>query len=619
MSLSSLQKAFAGLRRRRTIVQPPSPAAVATHIRQIVEKPAADADLGSFALSAKDVDTVLDHVSRVRAALALNLLFLRAKGDIRALASLQAFIREAFDRPDGVVDFERLMEDVEASLRRRAVSAITARNPVLARAVNRMIGVPELFAEMKRVMDGAFGCTELATRESFDEQAYLAANPDVAAAVANGEIRSGRAHFLKHGEREGRVQWRSDPDPSESGMDLIYPIALCRHDASGCGVGSLLEGAPVNRDALLSAPLDGTFSISVVADRESHDASPSFIREISIGADLAKFRDLLESLAWTAPPIYLAAFRDACADIENGVVMFDGGNAWGDSCFTTILSPGGRRRAADIFPLAGRYARVRRAGEEVVLHADVPLMLCTSWASRCNYGHWLMNSLLSVYLVLDELKAGRLKLLCPPLTDRQRAEILALGAPAACIVESGARYVRSERLIYPSPLATFANMAPSGLSVDFLKLLKERVPPAEEGSGPERLFLSRMGFPSSRRMSNEEELAAALEKIGVRTVFTHRMTLGEQIRLMSGAKLVVGQFGAALWNAPFLPPGAHVVEIATSSYASNEYLYISHLCGLKFSRVMIESSLPERNARAGKDFDFEAPVDKIAALVRSLI
>jgi hypothetical protein len=40
---------------------------------------------------------------------------------------------------------------------------------------------------------------QLATKENFDERAYLAANPDVAAAVQRGDLASGRRHFQVYG------------------------------------------------------------------------------------------------------------------------------------------------------------------------------------------------------------------------------------------------------------------------------------------------------------------------------------------------------------------------------------------------------------------------------------
>ena len=39
----------------------------------------------------------------------------------------------------------------------------------------------------------------------FDEAGYLAANPDVAAAVASGQFESGRAHYESYGRQEGRA------------------------------------------------------------------------------------------------------------------------------------------------------------------------------------------------------------------------------------------------------------------------------------------------------------------------------------------------------------------------------------------------------------------------------
>lgn len=46
----------------------------------------------------------------------------------------------------------------------------------------------------------------LATSNNFDEAGYLAANPDVAAAVAQGNWASGLAHFREQGRQQGRRQ-----------------------------------------------------------------------------------------------------------------------------------------------------------------------------------------------------------------------------------------------------------------------------------------------------------------------------------------------------------------------------------------------------------------------------
>lgn len=46
----------------------------------------------------------------------------------------------------------------------------------------------------------------LVTEETFEESAYLASNPDVAAAVKRGDLESGRKHFKVFGHKEGRRQ-----------------------------------------------------------------------------------------------------------------------------------------------------------------------------------------------------------------------------------------------------------------------------------------------------------------------------------------------------------------------------------------------------------------------------
>jgi SAM-dependent methyltransferase len=45
---------------------------------------------------------------------------------------------------------------------------------------------------------------QVASAANFDEALYLRSNPDVAAAVANGRLKSGRQHFDTFGEKEGR-------------------------------------------------------------------------------------------------------------------------------------------------------------------------------------------------------------------------------------------------------------------------------------------------------------------------------------------------------------------------------------------------------------------------------
>ncbi len=65
----------------------------------------------------------------------------------------------------------------------------------------------------------------------FDEQYYLATNPDVAAAVRNGEFASGYQHFLEYGQYEGR-----NPSPY---FDTAYYLANNPDVAAAIQAGSI--------------------------------------------------------------------------------------------------------------------------------------------------------------------------------------------------------------------------------------------------------------------------------------------------------------------------------------------------------------------------------------------
>ncbi|ALG75616.1 hypothetical protein VY88_28995 [Azospirillum thiophilum] len=58
--------------------------------------------------------------------------------------------------------------------------------------------------------------TTLAPPSGWRERAYLAANPDVAAAVRNGQVSSGYAHYVQHGRAEGRGGGLAEPAKPEA-------------------------------------------------------------------------------------------------------------------------------------------------------------------------------------------------------------------------------------------------------------------------------------------------------------------------------------------------------------------------------------------------------------------
>ncbi|MGD9657549.1 MAG: DUF563 domain-containing protein [Methylocystis sp.] len=575
---------------------------------------------GAYGLNAEDVHATVQYFRNIRLCLAFHALCIRAKEDVVFLQTLHGLADKFFAFPsveEGDFTQMRLLAErrVRASKESHVWAKIRVHVPEAAQVLETRFGAAAFYSAFGAFLDTTFGFPELATDENFDEQSYLFANQDVGDAIERGEIASARVHFSTHGKEEGRQLRVRREDRRDT---FRYPLILARSQDSNFQLGDIVAVEQVALTQLLTTQSD--VAIAVVTPGERHDATQSFHLNDSIGAGRPEFDALAKQCEWRSAPVYLAAFRDACVEVENGLLLFDGDKAWGDSFFATVLAPGGLNRTPDIFPLDGRYGRLSRAEAETTLHVDAPVMLACFWASRANHGHWLMNSLFSVYLALDELRSERLKLLCPPLSERQREELIGLGTPPTSIVETSSRYVRAAKVVYPSPLTTSANMFPCSPSRRFLEYVAERFAcDAQDRIAPRYVYLSREGFVSARLMANERQLAEALADIGFAVIRPHEMSFGEQIHAMSNAAIVIGQFGAALWNTAFAPRQAKIIEIATSNYVSNEYLFISHLGEREFCRVMIAAESSQNRAYEGESFSFDAPVDEIVALARKLM
>jgi len=211
----------------------------------------------------------------------------------------------------------------------------------------------------------------------------------------------------------------------------------------------------------------------------------------------------------------------------------------------------------------------------------------------------------------------RLKLLTSRLPAHLRQQLLQLGVPAESIVEIDGRYARCDHLLYPSPLSTSGNIAPHESVKEFFAFLQQQFPARHGLRRPRLAYVSREGFPSQRRMVNETQLYEALAPLGFDRVAPHELDFADQIHCLSRAQIVIGQFGAALWNAAFSPRGARLIEIATTNYGGNEYLCAAHLTGRRFSRVMVEPEFVDPdNAQI---CEFHAPIAEVVEMTRALM
>ena len=151
-------------------------------------------------------------------------------------AGFPSLYRTFFDNaPDGYAYYERLFDsfiapqfDAAAYARLKASAPRRAARPWLrlpfgggtAQTARVIPKAPPIGSPLAR--------WEIATAENFDETHYLAANPDVAAAIWDGAISSAWRHFVNNGRAEGRIQ--AIPDDERATAENFDATAYVRRN-----------------------------------------------------------------------------------------------------------------------------------------------------------------------------------------------------------------------------------------------------------------------------------------------------------------------------------------------------------------------------------------------------
>lgn len=206
------------------------------------------------------------------------------------------------------------------------------------------------------------------------------------------------------------------------------------------------------------------------------------------------------------------------------------------------------------------------------------------------YFHWMLDILPRFELLnLSEIETTEIDyFLIDDRTGFQQESIQILNLPKSKLLKlSSALHLRADRLIVPSFPGSVAWM-PSW-TCDFLKrqfLSSECDRFSDVG---DRIYISR-GQAQSRRVLNEEEVIALLEKFGFRTVTLESMSIREQASLLSKASVVVSPHGSGLTNLVFCQPGTKAIEIFAPYYVYPCYWLLSNLVNLDYYYVLGENS-----------------------------
>ena len=196
------------------------------------------------------------------------------------------------------------------------------------------------------------------------------------------------------------------------------------------------------------------------------------------------------------------------------------------------------------------------------------------------YFHWVLDTLPRASL-LPLAEMPELRVVVPDRLSSFHAQSLDMLGVAE---ERRVRYDRTqlavEELWFPS-LGRTGN--PTRWAVEWLR---ETFAPASEPS--RRLYVSRADAPS-RRIENEVEVRALLERHGFEVVEGGGMPFAEQMRLFSEASAIVGPHGAGLTNS-FAARGATIIEMMEPRYLNGCYYALADAAGHDYWFLMADSS-----------------------------
>jgi hypothetical protein len=279
--------------------------------------------------------------------------------------------------------------------------------------------------------------------------------------------------------------------------------------------------------------------------------------------------------------------------------------------------------------------RVRRAATRHRRRVGGPtFVLCHVW--HTNYGHFLVDCLPTLLQWQELLARHRLGLLMPPLEAWHLRTLELLGIPTASIVRGDDGPVRCEDAVIPGLLtmvdepaagkASYTLPQPPSSVKETIRALVAGVGAAPaSGRAPERIYVSRRGLGSWRRMRNEADVEGALERLGFTIVRPQELTFDEQVATFSRARVIVGPHGAGLTNAAFAPAGCLVVDICLENWASRWMLRLAQLFDHRYLPLACAEDsgsagmVTFADARYGEKRSYAVPLEDLCDLLRESI
>lgn len=201
-----------------------------------------------------------------------------------------------------------------------------------------------------------------------------------------------------------------------------------------------------------------------------------------------------------------------------------------------------------------------------------------------NYGHWLMEMLPMLHLVVDRLRGERIGALVHDVGDPQLGGVMQtslrrIGLADARVSVAGNAPVRVSRLILVDGLTRHGvYMSP------LVRDCHERLMHGVGGAGHERVFVAR-GTGMRRDFADPSRAEAVAREAGFHVIRTDGLSLVQQISAVRDARVVAGAMGAAMTNLAFARTPAQAILFAGAEMPDTFFWFVANHFGHRYREI----------------------------------
>ena len=256
-----------------------------------------------------------------------------------------------------------------------------------------------------------------------------------------------------------------------------------------------------------------------------------------------------------------------------------------------------------------------------VLHRTVPGQVMTTPCLFSNhgdyavFGHFLLETMVSVFAIRPLIDSGSLKLVMPQARLLWRQELLAsAGLQHDKYSQINRGVTKFSRLIVSNSTSGSCTFSPNPMTLKFAEHFRRLV---TINPKKHRIFITRSGAQttSKRNLRNEHQIITALIPFGFIAIEPGMLSFAEQVQLFANAEVVIGLHGSAFTNVIFAPNNCVVGEILPDYWASKGGAWIGNLtniCNLQYFYMIAKSK--EVSGGYEVEIDVDVVVDRIRQL-----